>query len=261
MSQFLVKTFLRNMPQVSTNKLFKSPSGLIFECCGITKAVLITIDKIEVHLDFHIFAILDFDLLIAYPFEKLFLEKPSHGSLNEKLGKTTFTTPISRPESPMAKHHLNHDRFEEVKSVSQFVSPKLSCEIERLLSPSLELKQCPSGNQNIILDSGQDSTLILQDIVLKNEKFCAMDNREAPTLESKEMDSTDEHENFSFKIPQDSCSLLESLKIIFPSITSSYEDPNHLLILICKLFRKMVVDAFVYHKYCKSHSCTMVLTL
>jgi hypothetical protein len=33
------------------------------------------------------------------------------------------------------------------------------------------------------------------------------------------------------------------------------------LILISKLFRKMVVDAYVYNKYCKSHGCTMVLTL
>jgi len=72
MLEFLVETPLEKMSLVPTNKLFKSPSGLIFECCGIAKAVLITIDKIEVHLDFHIFAILDFDLLIAYPFEKSF---------------------------------------------------------------------------------------------------------------------------------------------------------------------------------------------
>ena len=47
MSEFLAKTHLGKMSLVSTNKLFKSPSGLIFECCGITKVVLITIDKIE----------------------------------------------------------------------------------------------------------------------------------------------------------------------------------------------------------------------
>jgi hypothetical protein len=35
----------------------------------------IEIDKIEVHLDFHVFAILDFDLLIGYSFENLFQEK------------------------------------------------------------------------------------------------------------------------------------------------------------------------------------------
>ena len=72
MSEFLAETLLGKMPLVLTNNLFKSPSGLIFECCGIAKAEPIIIDKTEVHLDFHIFVILDFDLLIGYPFEKLF---------------------------------------------------------------------------------------------------------------------------------------------------------------------------------------------
>jgi len=49
MSESLAKTLLGDIPLVSTNKLFKSPSGLIFDCCGITRAVLIKIDKTEVH--------------------------------------------------------------------------------------------------------------------------------------------------------------------------------------------------------------------
>jgi hypothetical protein len=57
-SEFLAKNLLGNMPLVPTNKLFKSPSGLIFECCGITWVMPIEIDKNEVHIDFHIFAIL-----------------------------------------------------------------------------------------------------------------------------------------------------------------------------------------------------------
>jgi len=45
------------------------------------------------------------------------------------------------------------------------------------------------------------------------------------------------------------------------STPSSYEEHNHLSLLIYKLFGRMVVDAYVYHKYCKSHRCTVVLTL
>jgi hypothetical protein len=48
---------------------------------------------------------------------------------------------------------------------------------------------------------------------------------------------------------------------IMLSTTCNYEDPNHLSILISKLFKGMIMDAFVYHKYCKSHSSTVVLTL
>jgi hypothetical protein len=45
MSEFLAKTLLGNMPLVSADKLFKSPLGLIFECCGIARDVPIIIDE------------------------------------------------------------------------------------------------------------------------------------------------------------------------------------------------------------------------
>ena len=73
-SKFLAKNLLGDMSLVPTNKLFKSPSGLIFECSGIARAMPIKIDKTGVHLDFYIFAILEFDLLIGYSLEKLFQE-------------------------------------------------------------------------------------------------------------------------------------------------------------------------------------------
>ena len=94
MLEFLAKNLLGNMLLVPTNKLFKCPSGLIFECSGIVRAVLIEIDRIEVHLYFHIFAILEFDLLIGFPFKKL-IQKMSQGSLCEKLGKPASATDIS----------------------------------------------------------------------------------------------------------------------------------------------------------------------
>ena len=65
MSEFLVETLLSNMPLVSTNKLFKSPLGLFLKCCGIARAVPVIIDKIEVFIDYHIYAILEFDILIG----------------------------------------------------------------------------------------------------------------------------------------------------------------------------------------------------
>jgi hypothetical protein len=152
MSEFLVKNLLGNMPLVPTNKLFKSPLGLFFECCGITRNVIIIIDKTEVHLDLHIFAIPEFDLLIGYPVEKLFQEKPSHGSLVEKFGKTTSTISIFHPKIPMANHNPNHNPIKEVKFVYSFISHKIACETEHIPSPSLKPKMCPSGHPNIVLD-------------------------------------------------------------------------------------------------------------
>jgi len=185
MSEFLVEAHLGKMPLVSTNKLFKSPSRLIFECCGITRAMPVIIDKIEVLIDFHIYAILEFDILVGYPLENLIQEKPSHGGLDENVGNSTFATHTSCPVSPLAKHHLTHDPIEEVKFVPLFVSPKLACERKCIPSPLLEPKPCPSSNPN--------------------KNFCAMDISKA-TLGTKK-DSKDEHECFSFETPKVSCSL------------------------------------------------------
>ena len=88
-----------------------------------------------------------------------------------------------------------------------------------------------------------------------------MDIPTASTLETKEMNSTDERESFSFDTPHVSCSLLESLEFVLLKTTCTYEDSNHLLILVSKLFRRMVVDAYVYQKYCRSRGCIVVPTL
>jgi hypothetical protein len=181
MSEFLAKNLLGDMPLVPTNKLFKSSLGLIFECNGIVRAMPIEINETKVHLDFHIYAILDFDLLIGCPSEVLFQEKSSHGSLNEEFGKTASATHL---DIPMAKQRLpNHDPFKKVKFISPFILPKLSCEMERPSPPSLEPEPCPSGYPNTILE---------------NKNFGAMDVLEAPTLETEENDSTVEHESFYF---------------------------------------------------------------
>ena len=123
----------------------------------------------------------------------------------------------------MAKQYPTHKTLEDVKFISLFISPKLAYETERSSSPSLKPKPCPSDHPNVVLNDGRDSTLTIHDVSFEKENVCAMDT------------------------------LL--------STTCFYEDPNHLLILVFKLFKRMVVDAFVYHKYYKSHSCTKVLTL
>jgi hypothetical protein len=246
MSEFLAKNLLGNMTLVLTNKLFKSPLGLFFECYGIARAVPIIINETKVYLDFHIYAILEFDLLIGYPVEKLFQVKPSDGSLDEKLGITTSATLIPCPISPMAKHIPNHDPFEEAKFISPFISPRPPSETEHPLSTSLDLEPCPSG---------------YPDIILKKDNLCAMDIPKAPTLETKKKDFDVEHESFFFETPHASCSRFESRESIVLSAACSYKDHNHLLILVIKLFTRMVVDVFIYHKCYRSRSSTVTLTL
>src|SRR6185503_17843210 len=77
--------------------------------------------------------------------------------------------------------------------------------------------------------------------------FCAMDLPQ--TLESKIENSTNKHETFEFS--QDSCPHKESPESISPSATCSHQGHRHLLILPGKMYRRVVVDAFVYHKHNK----------
>jgi hypothetical protein len=180
----------------------------------------------------------------------VFKKKPSHRVLDDKLGKTASATYL---ETPMAEHLPDHYQFEEAKFISPFISH--SCETEHPSSPSLKPKPCPSGHQNVVLDSDRELTLIL------HERFCAMDMPKAPTLETEQKDSTIKYESFSFKTPHVSCSRLESPEIVVLSAACCYEEDNHPSLLISKLFRRMVVDVIIYHKYCKSCSSTAVLTL
>ena len=161
----------------------------------------------------------------------------------------------------MAKHNPSRDPFEEAKFISPFVSPRLSSETQYPSAPSLERKPCPSGHKTIALDNDRDSTLFSHDISIKEENFYAMDISKAPTLETEENDSTIEHESFCFKTPHVSRSRLESLEFVVLSAACCYKEDNHPSLLVSQLFRRMVVDVFVYHKYYKSRSSTVVLTL
>ena len=86
---------------------------------GIARDVLITIDKIEVHLDFYIYFILDFDLLLGLPLEKLLA---SHGSLDEKLRETDSATATPHLENLLAKPLPEQNPFKEMMRTSPFIS-------------------------------------------------------------------------------------------------------------------------------------------
>ena len=159
--EYLLDTLVGNKPLTPIDKYHKCPSGLFFECRGIARDVPITVDKIEVHLDFYIYDILDFDLLLGYPLEKLLA---SHGSLDEMLRENAPATAASCLENPMAKHFPEQNLLEEMVHTSPFVSsdPVLLedvesseeydskdslhfCEDERSSSPLIECEPLPAG--------------------------------------------------------------------------------------------------------------------
>ena len=87
-------------------------------------------------------------------------------------------------------------------------------------------------------------------------EFC-----EALTLESEEKDSTNVHGSFTFDIPRKPCSFNATLESGMFSAPYTHEDYNQLKVLLCKIFRRLVVDVYVYRKHCRFCGCTMALTL
>jgi hypothetical protein len=84
---------------------------------------------------------------------------------------------------------------------------------------------------------------------------------ESPTLESKGKDSIDEHGSFILDMPHEPCLHHASPESSMLSAVSTHEDYNRLMVLSCKKFKGLVVDAYVYRKHCRFHVCSVALTL
>jgi hypothetical protein len=168
----LAYTLLGNVPLKSSDKLLRScPSRHILECWGVASAVLLIIDRINVNLDFHIFDILDSDLLLGYPLEKLL--DASQGSLDEKPRLTASAITTSCLENLMAKPLPKKNPLEKMMHVSPSVSFETVlfeveksitleeygseetfhlCEDERSSSPSIECELLSAGPKYVVLN-------------------------------------------------------------------------------------------------------------
>ena len=90
---------------------------------GVASAVPLMVDETKVALDFHIFDVLNLNLLLGYPLEKLF--DPSLGSLDEKLREAASATTISCSGHPMAEPLPKQDPLEKMMHISPFALSKL----------------------------------------------------------------------------------------------------------------------------------------
>ena len=66
--------------------------------------------------------------MIGHPLEKLFIEPPMSWDLDIKLGRETFSIPITRVKNSMSESLPNPQLPEEVLSVSPFESPNTALE-------------------------------------------------------------------------------------------------------------------------------------
>ena len=67
------------------------------------------------------------------------------------------------------------------------------CEDEHSSSPLIKFEPLPDGLESFVLDLDRDTTMIFHDESLEMENQWAKESCEAPTLESNEKDSSNEH--------------------------------------------------------------------
>ncbi|EEC66717.1 hypothetical protein OsI_33052 [Oryza sativa Indica Group] len=95
-SESFAFAYLSDKAVTLINKFFKHPNGNVIEGFGIVQGVTVCFEDREAILDFHVFEIQDFDILIGLPIEQLLINTPRLGSLKITLGENEFSIPFLR---------------------------------------------------------------------------------------------------------------------------------------------------------------------
>uniref|UniRef100_K3YMB3 Uncharacterized protein n=1 Tax=Setaria italica TaxID=4555 RepID=K3YMB3_SETIT len=92
-------TFLGYEPLAPIDKTFRSFSGDLLEWFRVLENMSIGHRGADAILDFHVFKVQDFDILIRHPTENFLLDAPTLGKLDVQLGKETSLKPTP------SRHH------------------------------------------------------------------------------------------------------------------------------------------------------------
>ena len=118
MSKSFAHTLPKNMQLTPTTKLLKSLSRKILHSEGIFYLIPIKVDETKVYLNFYVFDIWEFDLLIGHPIERLVHERRK-GSINVSLGKSiNLSIPITLSLHVKIELSPKQDPMEEIMAAS-----------------------------------------------------------------------------------------------------------------------------------------------
>ena len=85
-------------------------------------------DKTELALEFHIFEVQDFDILIGHPVDKMFQNISPLGTLDVTLGGRDISLPILRSKDSMTEPTPQEEIADEVEAVLPMETPESSLE-------------------------------------------------------------------------------------------------------------------------------------
>jgi hypothetical protein len=192
MSTLFAHDFLKDMPLAPTTNLLKSLSRRIVPCLRILCALPIFVNGTQVLLNFYIFDVVEFDVLIGQQIERL-IQKGQMGKLNIKLGKNfELSMPITRSLNTKIEPLSKSDPIEEVKvaSLDDPIKPNIEDDAQPFIDeeeddpvfdplnellespkPSIELKPLPSGLKYAFLNNDEDSPVIISNRLSQEESL------------------------------------------------------------------------------------------
>jgi hypothetical protein len=187
MSASFASDFLDENPHVLTTKSLRISRGTSLKGLGILHDISLHMKDADLSLDFHVFEIPDFDIMIGHPLEKLFVGIHLSGKMDLKLGRNTVTIPITQTKNSVIEPL---PPLMEVMSVAPFESPESSLEKdtqlfieeeddlgetielpkeEVLTRPPIELKPLPSGLRYVFLNGNTQTSVIISDKLSEEE--------------------------------------------------------------------------------------------
>ena len=121
-ASFALSHLIDNPLLPTLRSLWVGPRSTI-EGIGILHNVPIWYEKVEIALDFHVFEVQDFDVLIGQPIKKLFQIISSSGTLDVTLGGRAFSSPILRSKDSLAEPTPQEEQVDEVEAFSPAETP------------------------------------------------------------------------------------------------------------------------------------------
>jgi hypothetical protein len=133
MSTSFVSAYFGKEPLAPTNKSLRIGPHSSLKGCGILHNTTIHHHHVIMALDFHIFDIQDFDIMIGHPLEKLFVDPMKTGDLDVKLGRESFSIQVTRAKNLVAEPLPYHNLPSKVMSVMPFELTESSLETDAKL--------------------------------------------------------------------------------------------------------------------------------
>jgi hypothetical protein len=194
-SESFAFAYLSDKAVTPTNKFFKHPNGNIIEGFGIVQDVPVCFEDREAIMDFHVFEIQDFDILIRLPIEQLLINTPQLDSLRITLEGNEFSILFSRARIALTDPLPEIESAEEVTVVPPHESSKalLEDEVSDFIKeeadpgetldlpimeppprPPLELKPLPPGLQYAFLHNHREAPVIISDKLSEDKTQCLL---------------------------------------------------------------------------------------